>query len=140
MFFHSDITPLYFILPVIGFVVGLFATMLGGCGGFFFLPVLTLLLHVPASVAVTTSLIATLPICVVGIVGHFRQKNIAFGIVPVFLLTGVTGAFMGAAIAGWIDSEILKAAFGIYAVLIAGNIFHSTWRRKQRSSVPQIRL
>lgn len=43
MFFHSDITPLYFILPAIGFVVGLFATMLGGGGGFFFLPVLNAL-------------------------------------------------------------------------------------------------
>lgn len=132
MFFHSDITPLYFILPAIGFVVGLFATMLGGGGGFFFLPVLTLLLHVPASVAVTTSLVATLPICVVGMLGHVKRRNIAFSIVPAFSLMGVAGTFAGAAIVGRISGEKLKTAFGIYAVLIAGNIFYSTWKRKKK--------
>lgn len=133
MFFHSDITPIYYVLPAIGFIVGLFGTMLGGGGGFIFLPLLTLLLHVPASVAVTTSLVATLPICIVGVLGHVKGRNIAFNIVPVFLLMGIAGTFSGAAIAGWISSEKLKAAFGIYAVLIAVNLLHDTWKRKERN-------
>lgn len=137
MFFYSDITPLYFILPAIGFVAGLFGTMLGGGGGFIFLPLLTLLLHVPASVAVTTSLVATLPICVLGTLGHVRQKNIAYTIAPVFLLAGVAGTFAGAAIAGLVSSEGLKTAFGTYAVLIAGNILYNTWKRKTKDHVVQ---
>ena len=137
MFFYSDITLIYYILPAIGFIVALFGTMLGGGGGFIFLPVLTLMLHVPASVAVATSLVATLPICMVGVLGHVKGKNIAFNIVPVFLLMGVAGTFAGAAIAGRISSERLKAAFGIYAILIAGNILYSTWRKKKKEQAVQ---
>ncbi|SCD20922.1 hypothetical protein PSM36_2115 [Proteiniphilum saccharofermentans] len=139
MFFYSDITPLYFVLPAIGFIVGLFGTMLGGGGGFIFLPVLTLLLHVPASVAVSTSLVATLPICALGTLGHVKQRNIAYTIAPVFLLAGVAGTFAGAAIAGRISSEELKTAFGIYAVLISGNIFYDTWKRKKKDHTAQQR-
>jgi len=137
MFFHSDITSLYFVLPAIGFIVGLFGTMLGGGGGFIFLPVLTFLLHVPASIAVTTSLVATLPICTVGTLGHVKQRNIAYTIAPAFLLAGAAGTFAGTAIAGRISDEGLKTAFGIYAVLIAGNIFHSTWKRKTKDHTAQ---
>lgn len=130
MFFHSDIVPLYYILPVIGFVIGLFATILGGGGGFFFLPVLTLFMDVPASIAVTTSLVATVPVCIAGLVGHLKQGNIAFSIAPAFLITGLIGAFAGSSIAGKISDETLKNAFGIYAILIACNIFHTTWKRR----------
>lgn len=74
----SEIQDIYFILPLLGFIIGLFGTMVGGGGGFFFLPILTLLLKVPAQAAVITSLVATLPICIVGSLGHYRKNNIDF--------------------------------------------------------------
>ncbi|WP_430972766.1 sulfite exporter TauE/SafE family protein [Sunxiuqinia rutila] len=129
MIFHSTIEPVYFLLPFIGFVIGLFGTMLGGGGGFFFLPILTLLVGVPAQTAVITSLVATLPICLVGTLGHHRKTNINFRIGALFSLTGILGAFLGAGITGLISPEALKASFGIYAILIAGNMAWGTLKK-----------
>ena len=131
MIFHSSIEPIYFLLPLVGLIIGLFGSMLGGGGGFFFLPILTLLLGVPAQTAVITSLVATLPICIVGSLGHYRKGNIDFRIGVLFAFAGIVGAFIGAGITSMISSGQLKVSFGIYSVLIALNIVISTWRKKR---------
>ena len=86
MIFYSEYQSIYLILPLIGFLLGLFGTMLGGGGGFFFLPVLTLIIGAPAQVAVPTSLTATLPIGLVGTIGHFRRGNVDFKTGKIFVL------------------------------------------------------
>ena len=131
MIVHSSIEPIYYLLPVLGFIIGLLGTMLGGGGGFFFLPILTLLLHVPMQTAVITSLVATLPIALVGSVGHYRKRNVDFRMACLFTLTGIIGAFIGAGITSRISSEELTLSFGIYSVLIALNIVYSTYRKKR---------
>ncbi|WP_339734990.1 sulfite exporter TauE/SafE family protein [uncultured Sunxiuqinia sp.] len=131
MIFHSSIEPVYFILPLVGFLIGLFGTMLGGGGGFFFLPILTLLIGVPVQTAVITSLVATLPICMVGALGHYQKTNINFRIGLMFSLTGILGAFAGARITGMVSPEQLKAGFGIYSIFIALNMVHGTWKKKR---------
>lgn len=138
MIAHSSIEAIYFVLPLIGFIIGLFGTMLGGGGGFFFLPVLTLLLHVPTQTAVITSLVATLPICLVGSVGHYRKKNINFKVAGLFAVVGIVGAFIGAEITSRISSEALKISFGVYSILIALNIVLSTYRKKKKEAEGQL--
>ena len=129
----SDIQGIYFILPLVGLIIGLFGTMVGGGGGFFFLPVLTLVLNVPAQTAVITSLVATLPICIVGSLGHYRKNNLNFNVALILIGGGIIGAFVGAKITGWITEEQLKIAFGIYSILIALNMVLNT-RRKQKTA------
>lgn len=131
MIFHSSIEPIYYLLPLVGLVIGLFGTILGGGGGFFFLPILTLLLGVPAQTAVITSLAATLPICIVGSFGHYREHNIDFRIAVMFAFAGIVGALVGAGITSRVSGNQLKTSFGIYAVLIALNMVFSTWRKKR---------
>lgn len=131
MIFHSSFEPIYFLLPVIGFVIGMFGTMLGGGGGFFFLPVLTLIIGAPPHVAVATSLAATLPICIVGSFGHHRKGNIDLRTASIFMVAGIIGAFIGAGITGLMSAKLLKVSFGIYAVLIALNMVFSTWKKKK---------
>ncbi len=130
MIFYSTIEPVYFVLPFIGLVIGLFGSMLGGGGGFFFLPVLTILLKVPAQTAVITSLAATLPICLAGSLSHYRRNNIDFRLAAVFAVSGVAGAFAGAGVTSLISNRQLKIGFGIYSVLIALQMIFSTWRNK----------
>lgn len=67
-------------------------SLLGGGGGFVFLPLLTLVVGVPAQTAVVTSLVATLPVCIAGSVAHFRRGNIDFKVGAVFALSGIIGA------------------------------------------------
>ncbi len=128
----SDIQSCYYILPFIGLVIGLFGTMVGGGGGFFFLPVLTLLIGVPMQTAVITSLVATLPICVVGSWGHWRRGNIDSKTALIFIVVGIIGAFAGAQITELLSERQLKVAFGVYSILIALNMIVST-RKKQET-------
>ncbi len=134
MISYSEIEPIYYLLPFIGFVVGLLGTMLGGGGGFFFLPILILLLNVTPQTAVITSLAASLPICIVGSWGHYRKKNIDFKLAVMFAVAGIIGAFIGAAITEKISAGQVKISFGIYSIVIALNIVHSTWRKHRASS------
>jgi hypothetical protein len=129
MIYHSQVEPIYFLLPLAGLIIGLFGSILGGGGGFFFLPVLTLLIGIPAPTAVTTSLVATLPVCFVGSLGHYRKNNIDFRTAAVFALAGIAGAFIGAGIINRISTSQLKVSFGAYSVFIALNIAFSTWRK-----------
>lgn len=131
MIFYSDIKTIYYLLPLVGFLVGLFGTLVGGGGGFFFLPVLILLVGAPAQTAVITALAATLPICVVGSLGHYRKGNTNLKIGGQFVFTGIIGAFLGAAITKIITADQLKVGFGIYSMAIALNLVFSTWRKKR---------
>lgn len=131
MIFHSQIEPIYYLLPLFGLIIGLSGSMLGGGGGFFFLPILSLILDVPVQTAVITSLVATLPICLVGSFVHYRNGNINFRIAFMFALAGIVGAFIGASITSRISANQLKLSFGIYSILIAVNIAISTWRKKR---------
>lgn len=130
MLHFSSYETLFLLLPLIGFVIGLFGTLLGGGGGFFFLPVLTLLIGVPPHIAVATSLAATLPIGLVGTTGHYRKGNVDVRTGLLFAVSGMIGAFSGAAITGHLSEKQLKVAFGIYSILIALNMAVSAIRNK----------
>ena len=131
MIFFSSYETIYWLLPLAGFIIGLFGTMLGGGGGFFFLPLLTLVFSAPAHVAVATSLTATLPICMVGSWGHYRRGNTDLKAAVILIFAGVVGALSGAALAGVISDRLLKMAFGIYSVVIAINMGYNTWQKRK---------
>lgn len=131
---YSEINNLYYILPLIGFGVGLFGTMLGGGGGFLIIPVLTLLLGIPAHSAVLTSLVSTVPIGVAGTLGHHKKQNVDLKVAGMFALAGITGAFVGAYVTRFFSSEQLKTGFGLYSIFIAGHIARNT-RRKENEQL-----
>lgn len=119
MIFYSPIEPLYYLLPLLGFMVGFFGTLLGGGGGFIFLPVLVLFYGTPTHTAVITSLVAALPIGIAGTIGHHRKGNMDFKLARTFMITGLTGAFAGVFISQKISGDDLRSGFGIYCILMA---------------------
>ncbi|WP_321344459.1 sulfite exporter TauE/SafE family protein [uncultured Draconibacterium sp.] len=136
MIFYSSFENIYLLLPIIGFLIGLFGTMLGGGGGFFFLPVLTLIIGVPAHTAVATSLAATLPIGIVGSWGHYRKGNIDMRTGSLFSMAGIVGALIGARLTNFISGPQLKLLFGIYSILIALNmLFNGARKLKEQKGV-----
>ncbi len=142
MIFHSSFENSYLWLPLIGFTIGFFASVIGSGGGFFFLPALILIYNVPTQTAVATSLAATLPICIVGSIGHFRSNHIHVKIGGIFALAGILGAVAGAGFSNLLTSGQLKTGFGIYSMLIALQILISYWRlqnfRKKGVEVPEM--
>jgi hypothetical protein len=133
MIVNSSIEPIYYILPLTGFIIGLFGSVLGGGGGFFFLPVLTLIIGVPAQIAVITSLVATLPICAVGALMHYRKGNVDAGKGFLLAIAGIVGAFTGSYVANIIKPEQLETAFGVYSVLIALFLGVNTWKKRTKN-------
>jgi uncharacterized protein len=130
MIFHSSFEYIYLLLPLIGFTVGLFASVLGSGGGFLFLPVLILFYHVPAQTAVATSLAATLPVCIVGSLSHYRSGNIHIQLGLILAIAGIFGAVAGAGISTLVTSGQLKIGFGMYSLLIAFLILFNTRRER----------
>lgn len=130
MIFHSTFEYGYLWLPLIGFIIGLLASMMGSSGGFFFPPVLILFFGVPAKVAVTTSLAATLPICLAGSYGHYRNGHTDLNIALVFIVAGILGAVTGAGLTRIVSAGQLKTGFGIYTILIAIPIFINSRKRE----------
>lgn len=132
MFFYSEFQQIYYWLPLIGFTIGVLASMIGSGGGFFFPLILILLFGVPAQVAVATSLAASLPLCVSGTIGHYRQKNIHRRLALVFAIAGILGAVAGAWITRLLTPGQLKTVFGIYSVFLAGLIILNSFRKNSR--------
>lgn len=131
MIFYSTFEYNYLWLPLIGFTIGFFASVFGSGGGFFFLPSLILFYGVPAQIAVATSLAATLPICIVGSIGHYRNSHIQVKLGLVFAVAGIFGAIAGAGLSSIVTSSQLKNGFGIYSALLAVQMIISEWRVKR---------
>lgn len=132
MIFYSPIESVYYLLPVIGFVVGFFGTLLGGGGGFVFLPILVLFYNTPTHTAVITSLVATLPIGLLGAVGHYKKGHTDLQLARLFSWVGVIGAIAGVVIAQKISGKGLKTVFGIYCLFMGGVIWNSNRRDKKQ--------
>jgi uncharacterized membrane protein YfcA len=132
MIFHSSFEYIDLWLPLVGFLVGLIGTLIGGGGGgFFFIPILTILFGVPAQVAVATSLAATLPICFIGSIGHYRNDNIDVRLGLIMATAGVLGALGGASFTSLITHKQLIICYGSYAILIALLMIRSIWNKKK---------
>jgi uncharacterized membrane protein YfcA len=132
MIFHSSFEYIDLWLPLVGFLVGLIGTLIGGGGGgFFFIPILTILFGVPAQVAVATSLAATLPICMFGSIGHYRNNNIDVRLGLIMAGAGILGALGGASFTSLITHKQLIICYGSYAILIALLMIRSIWNKKK---------
>ncbi len=136
--FHSSFELSYLWLPFIGLIIGFLASMTGSGGGFFFLPVLILLFRVPVQIAVATSLAATLPVCIIGSLGHFRYGHTDLRMGALFAGAGILGAILGAMLTNLLTGVQLKIGFGIYALLIALSIAlnNRKQRRAEKNGIP----
>ena len=111
----------------VGLAGGLLGSMLGLGGGFFFVPLLTLVLNLPIHIAIGSSLVAVIANSITASSTHIKARlpNLRLGM---FLLTATTiGAIGGAFIAAFLSSPVLTAIFGIALI----GISYSMLRRRQ---------
>jgi hypothetical protein len=78
---------------------------------------------VPSQIAVTTALAATLPICIIGSFGHYRQGHIDLKLGLIFIVVGIAGSVLGAGLTNLMTSDQLKTGFGCVAILLALQIW-----------------
>ena len=122
---------------VLGCAAGFIAGMFGVGGGVLFVPLLTLVVGMGHVEAEGTSLLAMLPVAIVGGVAQYRR-----GLVHVrpMLIVGVAsglGAVIGALAANSVPEDALRRGFGVYLLIIASQLARRAWseRRARLASV-----
>jgi hypothetical protein len=110
---------LFISLLFFGFIAGCLVGLFGGGGGFYFVPVLSLVFQVQPQVAVATSLAAIIPTTISAGISHFRQGNLDLGVGIVFGAGGLIGAWIGAYASSLVSASRLQKAFGVFMLLMA---------------------
>jgi uncharacterized protein len=106
----------------VGFVAGLASGLLGVGGGALFVPGLVLFLGLSQLDAQATSLLAIVPVALVGAARQHRYGNLRTrdGIVLGVLATG--GALGGVALANAVPERVLEVSFAMLQLFVASQL------------------
>ncbi|MBP3928600.1 MAG: sulfite exporter TauE/SafE family protein [Peptostreptococcaceae bacterium] len=101
---------------LIGFVGGIIGGM-GMGGGTILIPMLILLCNVDPKIAQSVNLLSSIPMSLVALFIHARNKNVIFNLVIPIALFGVCGSIVGSLLANLLSSDLLRKIFGVFLLL-----------------------
>ena len=116
----------------IGLLAGIVAGMLGVGGGALFVPALTIGLGLGQLDAEATSLLAIIPVALVGALRQRAHGNVDLRTGALLGVLGVAGAVGGAALANAVSQRLLEVSFGAFLLVVAGQLV-----RRALRSAPQ---
>jgi uncharacterized membrane protein YfcA len=102
-----------------GVGVGLLTGILGVGGGFLIVPALVMLVGLPMSQAVGTSLIIIAANSLAGLLGHLSTPGFDLALTLTFVLAGLAGTFAGSRLVQRLPAEKLKKAFAVFVLVLA---------------------
>jgi len=116
---------------VVGFVAGMAAGLLGIGGGALFVPALVLFFGLSQLDAQATSLLAIVPVAIVGAARQHRYGNLRLrdGIVLGVLATG--GALGGVALANALPERALEVSFAMLQLFVAFQLARRALRTEE---------
>ena len=103
-------------------VAGLLSGVLGGMGmggGTVLIPVLTIFLNFGQLNAQAINLISFLPMAIISLILHFKNKLVNLKGVLFMVIPAVALSIVGAVISNRVDSQFLKRAFGVFLILLS---------------------
>jgi uncharacterized membrane protein YfcA len=107
------------LLPLLGFLIGTVASMVGVGGGVFIVPLLTLAYDFSPSNAVGTSLATIVFTSLASTANYSRQKRIYYKTGLILAITTVPGAVLGAYLTSIMEAQLLGLIFGFFVLLVA---------------------
>jgi uncharacterized membrane protein YfcA len=110
----------------IGLAGGVLAGMLGIGGGVLFVPGLVFFLSLSQHQAEATSLLAIVPVAIVGAYQHDRYGNVRRTDALLLGLLSVAGAAGGVALANALSGAALRDAFAAFMVIVAAQLVRRT--------------
>jgi uncharacterized protein len=113
---------------VIGLAGGILAGVLGVGGGVLFVPGLVIFLGLSQHHAEATSLLAIVPVAIVGAYRHDRYGNVRRSDALLLGILSLAGAAGGVALANALSGAFLREAFAALMVLVAAQLVHRTLR------------
>jgi uncharacterized membrane protein YfcA len=106
----------------IGLAAGIVAGMLGVGGGVLFVPGLVIFLGLSQHQAEATSLLAIVPVAVVGTIRQDRYGNVRRPDAALLGLLSVAGAALGVVLANALSGEALRDAFAGLVLVVAAQL------------------
>ena len=104
---------------IVGFAAGVVAGMLGVGGGILFVPGLVLFLNLAQVDAEATSLLAIIPVALVGAANQSRYGNLRLREAILLGLLAVPGAIGGVAIVNAIPERLTEVLFALLMLFVA---------------------
>jgi uncharacterized membrane protein YfcA len=117
-------------LIAIGVTAGVVAGLLGVGGGVLFVPGLVIVAGLGQHQAEATSLLAIIPVAIVGTWRQDRYGNVRRRDALLLGLLSVAGAAAGVALANVLSGRVLRDAFAALMVLIAAQLVRRTLREQ----------
>ncbi len=117
-------------LVLVGLLAGVIAGLLGVGGGIVFIPGLVLVLGVSQHVAEGTSLLAILPVVIVGAASQRRYGNVRRADALLIGVLSLGGAAGGVALANALSGKALQIAFAALMLLIAAQLLRRALRER----------
>jgi uncharacterized membrane protein YfcA len=106
----------------IGLCAGVVAGLLGVGGGVLFVPGLVILLGLGQHQAEATSLLAIVPVAIVGTIRQDRYGNVRRDDALLMGLLSIAGAGAGVALANALSGTVLRDGFALLMVLVAAQL------------------
>jgi uncharacterized membrane protein YfcA len=103
----------------VGFLAGLVAGMLGVGGGILFVPALVLFLDLAQVDAEATSLLAIIPVALVGAANQRRYGNLRLRDAIVLGLLAIPGAVGGVALVNALPQRVVEVGFALLMLYVA---------------------
>jgi len=117
---------------VLGVCAGVLSGLFGVGGGILFVPTL-LLLGLGQLEAESTSLLAILPTAAVGAWRQHHYGNLRVRSALLLGVASVAGVGLGAAIATSLPEHVLRRLFGLFLLVVAGQL---AWRARRSGAYP----
>jgi uncharacterized membrane protein YfcA len=122
---------------LLGALAGVLSGLLGIGGGLLFVPALTLAIGLGQVRAEATSLLAIVPVALVGTYRQHRYGNVRLRDAALLGVLSPAGALGGVAVANAIDERALQVAFGGLTLVIAAQLAQRALRqRRERLASP----
>ena len=119
---------------VLGACAGVLSGLLGVGGGIVFVPALALVLGLAEVKAEATSLLAIIPVAVVGALRQYRYGNVRVREGAVLGILSALGVAGGVALANVISGKVLKAVFAAFMVLVAIQFVRRSLRERREAA------
>ena len=120
----------YVIAAAMGVAGGFIAALAGVGGGIIFVPALALVLGLTQVVAEATSLLAIVPVAILGTWQQRRTGDVHFRDAVIIGVGSVVTAVLAALVADSLPQQLLRMLFALFMVLIAWRI----WRGAERDA------
>lgn len=119
------------VAAVMGAIAGVLSGLLGVGGGILFVPALALVLSLPEVKAESTSLLAIIPVALVGAIRQYRYGNVRVRDGAVLGVLSALGVAGGVALANVLSDRVLKVMFAVFLVLVAIQFLRRFWQTRR---------